>query len=357
MARRLGIVGCGQLGQMLGIAARRLGIEVAYLCLDEHPTVAGIGTIYTADTARDFCAAVDAITVERELFDDSLLEYRGELVPLWPPFSALHTIRRRETQKKALDDLDIPTTEWHFVPDREAFARLVPTLNGWWRLKRCLGGYDGLSQWRVEAPGTCLPDVPESAFPAIIEREVELIAELSVVVARDRDGRVVPYPVMTNHAKKAILHWTIVPSLLKPGIGEALTAHAERIVSALGYVGVLAVEAFLTPDGLVINELAPRVHNSGHWTMDGTDCGQFEQHVRAVCGLPLREPTMLSDTVVMVNILGEPPAQVPMFQDVRSYVHLYGKTARPGRKLGHVNLLAPSRQAALEALSAWLEKP
>ncbi len=335
--KRVGIIGCGQLAQMMGEAARRLGLETAYLCINETPVVEGLGPIFGTDDVDGFVAACDAITVEREDVPHETLR-KAEAVGLYPGFDALDTLRRRHTQKALLDELSIPTSPWRSVADGgelpAAFAALgdVPL-----RCKTSLGGYDGGGQWQIRNADD-FAKIPDAGYPLIAEAEVAIEREFAVLVARDRSGQSLCYPLTENVMRDGILTCCHMPALADDGLEQQARAHATKLVDALDYVGVLAIEFFLTRGELVVNEIAPRVHNTGHWSLNACACDQFEQHIRAVAGLGLVAPAP-TQAAAMVNLLGAALPPTMPEAPLRVMLQTYGKGIRPGRKLGHMTIL------------------
>lgn len=348
----IGVIGCGQLAQMLAEAARRLGIETAFLCSDEVPVVEGLGRVYAESEADEFIAACDAITVEREDVPHEILRRAAE-VGLYPGFDALDTLRHRHSQKAFLDSLDIPTSPWRKVTDTQELTQVFADFDGVpLRCKTSIGGYDGGGQWRVVSREDCRA-VPAAGYPMIAEAEVAIDREYAILVARDRSGASLCYPMTENLMRDGILTCSLMPASADDGMRQAAADYATRLVDGLNYVGVLAVEFFLAGHQLLVNEIAPRVHNTGHWTLNACRCDQFEQHVRAVMGRELVPPAP-TQAAGMVNLLGDAlPARMPD-GPLRVMMQTYGKAVRPGRKLGHLTVLGadigPVREAAEQML-------
>lgn len=348
--RRLGIIGCGQLSQMLGEAANRLGYTVSYLCVDETPVVSGLGSIFYPEQLDAFLSHCDAITVERESLPDEMLRSAAK-IGLAPGYEALVVLRERDTQKSMLDRLNIPTSPWSLVssPDqlREALESLPTTYA---RCKRTLGGYDGGGQWRIDSNSLDL--IPNDAFPIIAEAEVEIDCEYAIIIGRDVSGKTACYPMTENVMRDGILIGSYVPSGIEPSLAEQAAEYANRLVNAMDYIGVLAIEFFLTDGQLIVNEIAPRVHNTGHWTIGALGADQFTQHVGCVMGESVRE-SQLEGGASMINLLDNRlPAKMPD-EPVRSLIQTYGKGVRKGRKLGHITLIGPDA-AEVKAKAAQL---
>ncbi len=349
MKKCLGIIGCGQLGQMLGHGAKRLGLDVCFLSINETPVVHGIGRIFDETQVDAFLDASEFVTIEREAIPDEILRKVSARSKLSPNLEALHRLRCRHTQKELLDQLNIPTATWRYVERPEDMTAAVNAFpDGQIRCKRVLGGYDGGGQWRISKHSGAA-EIPAEGYPLIMETELKVDEEVSVLIARAETGEVVFYPISENHMRDGVLTWSFAPAPISEDLGEQVRDFAQRLVTEIDYVGVLAIEFFLCDGRLVVNEIAPRVHNTGHWTLDTCDCDQFDQHVRAVTGMPLLEPE-LHEAAAMCNLLGDMlPSALPA-SPVRMYVHSYGKSLRPGRKMGHLTLVGPDlpsvRQAA-----------
>lgn len=338
----IGILGGGQLGRMLSVAASRLG----YRCHIYEPGAAPAGDVafrlttapYEDEAAlRAFAASVDLVTYEFENVPAAALDLIESLVPIRPNRRALAVSQDRLTEKDFLSGLGLAVAPYAAVDSAEDLAA---ALAGQDRaiLKTRRFGYDGKGQLRLAAGDDPAAAWAEVNAPAVLEGFVDFTAEISVIVARGADGAVAAYDPGLNVHEGGILRTTTVPAGV-PGrlIPEAVLI-ASRIVTALDYVGVMGVELFVTPRGLVVNEIAPRVHNSGHWTQAGCAVDQFEQHIRAVAGLPLGDGQRHAD-VVMENLIGDDMDRVPdLLRAPDTQLHLYGKAeVKPGRKMGHAN--------------------
>ena len=344
----LGILGGGQLGRMTAMAAARLGYRCHVLAPEPDSPAADVAAAFTRagygdESALDaFAARVDAVTLEFENVPVAALAFlarRG--VPVRPGASVLAVTQDRLAEKAFVRSLGVGTTGFARVESAAdlaaARARLGPGV-----LKTARLGYDGKGQIRVG------PDAdPAAAVAALGQRVliheawVDFALELSVVTARGPSGERASYVAVENRHRDGVLDVTVAPAAVPAAVAAAAQAVAERIAAALDLVGLLAVELFLTRDGrLLVNELAPRPHNSGHWTIDACAVSQFEQLVRAVCGLPLGDPARFSDAV-MTNLIGDDARGWPeLLAESGARLHLYGKRgARPGRKMGHVTRL------------------
>lgn len=347
MRKRIGIIGCGQLGQMLGHAAQRLNLQVSFLSLDENPVVYGAGDVFAQDKVDEFLNGCDMVTVEREAIPEPILLAVQQAGKLVPSFAALKRLRNRDTQKALLDQLNIPTAPWQYVAEKGDLAAVLDAFPGTQvRCKQALGGYDGGGQWRVDK--RAIPEIPAQGFPLIAEREIKVEAELATLLARDANGAIVHFSITENHMRDGVLTWSFAPAPISDAMAQQMRDYSAKLADAVDYVGVMAIEFFVSDGALMVNEVAPRVHNTGHWSLDACDCDQFEQHLRAVVGLPLVDPIQ-REAAAMYNLLGDQlPKRLPS-APVRMYVHSYGKVARPGRKLGHLNLVAPEMDAVRAA--------
>lgn len=340
----IGILGGGQLGRMLSVAASRLG----YRCHIFEPGASPAGDVaYQVTTApyedeaalRAFAASVDVITYEFENVPTSALDLLESLRPIRPNRRALAISQDRISEKSFLNDLGLQTAPWAAVNSEADLRAAAETLGLPAILKTTRLGYDGKGQVKLTTP----EDIPAAwasmnDAPCVLEGFVAFDREVSVIAARGLDGSVACFDPGENVHREGILRTTTVPARLNPGQRADAILLAARILNALEYVGVMGVELFVTPQGLLVNEIAPRVHNSGHWTQQGCTVDQFEQHIRAVAGLPLGDGNRYGD-VVMENLIGDDVLRVPDLLKARdTAVHLYGKGApRPGRKMGHVN--------------------
>ncbi|HVL34281.1 MAG TPA: 5-(carboxyamino)imidazole ribonucleotide synthase [Burkholderiales bacterium] len=357
----LGVLGGGQLGRFFVIAARQMGYRVAVVDPDPESPAGALADRQLA-AAFDDRAALDelarscaAVTTEFENVPAESLAYLGARVRVAPSAECVAISQDRIREKAALAAHGFPIGEYAAV-EREADLerpQLYPAI-----LKRARFGYDGKGQARVGSPHEAR--AAWAAFeraPCVLERALELECEISVVVARGEDGATQPFTAAENRHRSGILDLSIVPARVSAGLAAEAQAMASRLATALGYVGVLAVEFFVCPGRLLVNEMAPRPHNSGHYTIEACATSQYVQQVRALCALPLGDPRLLSPAV-MLNVLGEAwrggePPWDAVLAEPRARLHLYGKAlARPGRKMAHITVLDASRNRALEAALA-----
>ena len=342
---RIGILGGGQLGRMLAMAAARLGMRTHVFEPGDAPAaqVANAVTRAAYDDAAAlgaFAAAVDVVTYEFENVALSAVDLLLPLVPVRPGRRALEVAQDRAAEKDFLSGLGLRTAPYAAVDGPEALAAALADLGTPAILKTRRLGYDGKGQVRLDAgasAGEAWVAVGEA--PSVLEGFVDFEREISVIAARGLGGEIAAFDPGENVHRDGILRRTTVPAQVAPAVAQDAVLIAGRILNALDYVGVIGVEMFVTRAGLVVNEIAPRVHNSGHWTEAACLVDQFEQHVRAICGWPLGDGARHSDAE-MVNLIGDEAAAAPEIAGAR--VHLYGKAeARPGRKMGHVTRIAP----------------
>ena len=344
----IGIMGGGQLGRMLALAAARLGLKAAIYNDEQNAPAFQVTPLQLAAPYDErvlltgFAEICDVITFEFENLPAESIAYLASLKPLYPGQKALEITQDRLTEKNFVRSLGLKTAPFAPVSSKDDVGIAFAELGGPSILKTRRLGYDGKGQAKVRSAGEAARafDGFKSA-PAILEGFVDFAFEASVVAARSLDGKFAAYDPPENIHENHILRRSMVPGRLSKAQADEAKAMARTIADALDYVGVLAVELFVGRDGtLMVNEIAPRVHNSGHWTIEACACSQFEQHIRAVAGWPLGDPTRHADAV-MENIIG---AEADAWESLArsGAVHLYGKReARPGRKMGHVTRLKP----------------
>lgn len=356
----VGILGGGQLGRMIAHQARRMGYRIAILDPDARAPAAQVaddvvvGRLDDAEAALELARRCDVLTVETEHIPWEVLAKVEAVKPLSPRSEVLRTIQDRLRQKEFLAAHGFPQPDFESVHDALSLEKAVGRLGVPSVLKSRAGGYDGRGQARVRDAAAAANEWRSIGNqPAILEQFVPFAMELSVVLARSRDGDVRYYPIAENVHESGILHTTRAPARVPDETAERAKRIAVGIAHALGHVGVIAVEMFLLRDGsLLVNEIAPRVHNSGHYTLGACATSQFEQHLRAVCGLPLGDPTQLRPAV-MLNLLGDlwaggEPDWSLVFAAPEAHLHAYGKRdARRGRKMAHILVLHESSDEAM----------
>ncbi len=341
----IGILGGGQLGRMLSVAAARLGLRCHVFEPGMSPPAGDVAHMITTASYEDgtalraFAKSVDVVTFEFENVPTSALDVIESIVPIHPNREALRISQDRLLEKTFLQDLGLTVAPFADVADADTLTNAIARIGTPAILKTRRLGYDGKGQARITTPqdaGAALADM--NGAPAILEGFVEFTHEVSVIAARSAAGDVACFDPGENVHVDGILRTTTVPATLTSAQRTDAILMAAKILNSLDYVGVLGVELFVTRAGLVVNEIAPRVHNSGHWTQNGCAVDQFEQHIRAVAGWPLGDGVRHSD-VTMENLIGDDVARIPtLAREPDTALHLYGKSeTKPGRKMGHVN--------------------
>jgi 5-(carboxyamino)imidazole ribonucleotide synthase len=346
----IGVLGGGQLGRMLAMAAARLGLETVVLDPDPDPPAAAVAGrairagYHELEGLKALAEASDVVTFE---FENVPAETVEQLIAMGarvaPSARALAVAQDRVDEKVFLNSAGAPTVAFAAVSSRRGAVDAARKLGAPCLMKTRREGYDGKGQrWIEHAADAADAFTALGAKPAILEAPANFRRELSVIAARSRAGEIALFPLAENHHESGILRRTVAPAEVSASVLAQAQQIAARVMTALDYVGVLAVELFELKEGLLVNEIAPRVHNSGHWTLDGCEVDQFEQHVRAVAGWPLG-PTHAIAQAEMINILGEEAADWPrLIADPTARLWLYGKREmRAGRKMGHVNRLKP----------------
>jgi len=350
----LGILGGGQLGRMSALAAARLGIKTHIYCPEEHCPASQVTDRFTwnsyenEQSLREFANSVDVISYEFENIPLETVRFLSAIKPIYPDERLLEVSQNRLKEKKFLNDIGIPTAPWAPVLN----AGDIDAILRQWKVSDCIikttrFGYDGKGQLKHT-----IKDKSQDSWTklktneAIIEGIISFAYEMSVIVARDVFGVIECFPAVINEHHNHILSRTISPAPIPAALQDEAKDMAIRLAKAVELVGVLALELFVTKDGKILaNEIAPRTHNSGHWTMDACTVSQFEQHVRTVCGLPVAKAVQHTD-VEMINLIGDDINRLPeYYKTPNACVHLYGKDeAREGRKMGHVNILKPKQK-------------
>jgi 5-(carboxyamino)imidazole ribonucleotide synthase len=361
----IGILGGGQLGRMLALEARRSGYKVAIFTDEKPGCPAGQWADAEFNAAYDdtdmldrFLSRVDVVTAEFENIPDACLAHVEKQRPLRPGRRAIHTTQHREREKLFLREQGIACAEFRIVTSLEEFEAAVAALGRPCVIKTAAFGYDGKGQKKIEA-GTDLAAVwaDFAGAHAVVEQWVPFVCEISVVGARSINGRMAVHGVVENMHEHHILDLSIAPARVDAAIAEQALGLWEAVAEGLDYVGTMAVEMFVTQaGGVLVNEIAPRPHNSGHLTIDACITNQFQQQMRAVCGLDLGDPSLHTPSV-MINLLGDlwpaettPPDWTPVLCHPRAKLHLYGKAeARARRKMGHINVLGETLEEALES--------
>ncbi|MCB9507776.1 MAG: 5-(carboxyamino)imidazole ribonucleotide synthase [Myxococcales bacterium] len=357
----IGVIGGGQLARMMAVEALRMDLRVAVLDPDPACSAAPLATHLVTGALDDRDAAFrlaelsDVVTVDTEHVPADLLASLETRVAVRPGSKVLHTVQDRLVQREFLATNGFPQVEYREVSDATALRTAASELGHSAVLKTRRFGYDGRGQARIQSV-----DAVDAAWdaigqrPAVMESFIRFDKEVSVILARGLDGDVRTFPVAENVHEKHVLHTTRAPAVLSQRLAAAAVEIAVGIAEALDHVGTMAIELFVVGDDrLLVNEIAPRTHNSGHFTFGACATSQFEQHVRAICGWPLGDPSLLRPAALL-NLLGDlwsagPPDWDPVLAEPGASLHLYGKNgARPGRKMGHVLVLDDDADVALQ---------
>ncbi len=344
----IGIIGGGQLGRMLSIAAAQLGYRCHIYDPHDAPCAAEVAADFTRGSFDDaaaiaaFAASCDLVTYEFENLPTGPLDGLGD--KLRPATRSLTVTQDRAVEKRFLESTGVRIAPWAEVDDEASLDAAIGTLGLPLLLKTRRFGYDGKGQaWIHEREDAAAAWEQIGGRPAVAEKGMQFSAEFSVITARTSDGNVTAWPVSRNIHDGGILRRSEVPAgpQIDAQSAEAVKV-AEMLADRLGHVGVMTVEFFACDEGPIVNEIAPRVHNSGHWTIEGSMTSQFEQHIRAICGLPLRDTRLVAASVSMDNLIGGDVAQWDaLIAEPGAHVHLYNKgEARPGRKMGHVTRIS-----------------
>jgi 5-(carboxyamino)imidazole ribonucleotide synthase len=362
----IGILGGGQLGYMLALAGYPLGLHFRFLDPSPEAPVGRIAHRVTAEFTDEqalekFAHGLEVVTYEFENVPVQAARFLAERVPVYPVAGALEEAQDRRREKRLFQRVGISTTDFAEIAKREEFDAALKQVGLPAVLKTCRLGYDGKGQWvlrngaDVEKARTELPGVP-----LILEKFVEFTRELSILAIRSRTGEIAFYPLVENHHRGGILRLSLAPApRLSPALQQSAEQAARKILEELDYAGVICLELFQVGEKLLANEIAPRVHNSGHWSIEGAATSQFENHLRAILGMPLGSTATVGYSA-MVNLIGELPASEEVLQVPNTHLHLYGKSPRPGRKLGHVTLRSDKfekLQERLNELPAFFQRP
>lgn len=343
---KIGVIGGGQLGRMLALAGTPLGMNFAFLDPAPDACAAALGEHLRADYGdqdhlRQLADEVDLVTFEFESVPAETVAFLSQFVPVYPSAEALRIARDRWFEKSMFQDLGIPTpacADIQSQPDLDAAAASIglPAV-----LKTRTLGYDGKGQKVLRKPADVTGAFAElGSVPCILEGFVPFSGEVSLIAVRGRDGETCFYPLVHNTHEDGILRLSVASS--NHPLQPLAEDYASRVLTKLDYVGVLAFEFFEVDGGLKANEIAPRVHNSGHWTIEGAECSQFENHLRAVTGLPLGSTAKLGESA-MLNFIGEVPSVAKVIAVEDCHLHHYGKAFKAGRKVGHATLRCPDR--------------
>ena len=363
MARTVGILGGGQLARMLAIAGAQLGLRFRVMDTVADACATQVAPLTCADyndfdAITRFSDGIDVVTFDFENVPADTAMFLASRVPVFPNPQALAVAQDRLEEKQLFRRLDMTTPEFATVDSREDLEAGVAKVGFPAILKTRRLGYDGKGQLRLKSPEDLNPAWAKLGdAPLILESMVPFEREISVVAVRGRGGEFATYPLTQNFHQNSILSASLSPAPDTGAIQETAVGYARRLAEELDYVGVFALELFVHQGRLLANEMAPRVHNSGHWTIEGSRTSQFENHLRAVLGWPLGAAEA-HETSVLLNWIGETPDALPVLCEPLGHWHDYGKTARPGRKVGHATVTGPASEvaAALKRIAAALNR-
>ncbi|MGX5672291.1 5-(carboxyamino)imidazole ribonucleotide synthase [Thermomonas fusca] len=355
----VGILGGGQLARMMALSGAPLGLRFLVLdtvgdaCAGQFAPMV-VGDYNDQSALTEFAARVDVATFDFENVPAESAQWLTARVPVFPNPRALATAQDRLAEKTLFREQGIPVPPFAAIDTREQLQAAVAEIGTPCILKTRRLGYDGKGQFRIKSPGDV--DAAWDALGAqaarvglILEGFVAFQRELSVVAVRGRDGEFRAWPLTENWHVDGVLSASLAPAQVDDALRATALSHARKLAEALDYVGVFALELFCRDGELLANEMAPRVHNSGHWTIEGSETSQFQNHLRAVLGMPLGDTRMVG-YACMLNWLGEMPDPEPVLREAGGHWHDYGKASREGRKVGHATLRADSRQELAEAL-------
>lgn len=357
MDKTIGIFGGGQLGRMMAQAALPLNIQCTFFEANRDCPAAQMGQVIDAQLDQAIETFIESAEVFSLEFENTPLADVDQLIKhkqIHPPRQALAIAQNRLLEKALFDQLDIPVAAYLAVDSLQSLEQAVRELGLPIVLKTATGGYDGKGQFVLRTADQIAEAWAElgPAKHLVAESFVSFSREVSIIAVRGQDGDVKTWPLAENHHHHGILSHSIVPAPNSAKLQGVAQDYITRLLNHLNYVGVLTLELFVTEQGLYANEMAPRVHNSGHWSIEGAVCSQFENHIRAVAGLPLGSTELIRPTV-MVNIIGEHPATAEVLALSGAHLHLYNKTEREGRKIGHITLM-PTDHAELTNLCRQL---
>ncbi len=355
--KTVGIVGAGQLGRMLALAGTPLGLKFVFLDTSDDAPGAHLGELIRGDfddidALTQLARKVDVLTFDVENVPASALRAIGEHTAVWPSADALDTAQDRLHEKTLFTELGIPTPKYVIADTLDELHAAASECGFPCVVKARRMGYDGRGQRFLHTPEDVdLAWNSLNSTSLIVEEFVNFECEVSLVVARNRSGEIVHYPLALNTHSNGILHVSEAP-YYDAERARLAEDYANRLLTHFDYTGILTIEFFVTADGLLANEIAPRVHNSGHWTIEGAHTSQFENHIRAIVDLPLGDTSPRGQST-MINFLGKMPERAACLSIPGMHYHSYDKSSRPSRKVGHGTIVADTREACNESLAAF----
>ncbi|QCU90826.1 5-(carboxyamino)imidazole ribonucleotide synthase [Thiomicrorhabdus sediminis] len=358
ITKRIGVLGAGQLGRMMAIAGYPLGQKFGFYAMSADEPSALLGHCFTqaddVDSIARLTEFADVVTYESENTSVEQVREIAKTTPVYPAEKSLFVSQHRGREKGMFDQLEIPCAPYRVINSLAALKSAVDELGLPAVLKTTTEGYDGKGQFVLKQT-----EQTEQAWQALGGRElilegfVSFQRELSIVAVRNANNEHVYYPLVQNVHHDGILRYTVAPARdVSDEVQKQAESYMQKLLDELDHVGVLTLELFETLDGLVANEMAPRVHNSGHWTIEGANTCQFENHIRAISGLPLGDTSTRQPIAAMINIIGETGPVEKVLQMPNAHLHLYDKSERAGRKLGHITITAENEDKLYEQIKA-----
>ncbi|AOE48953.1 5-(carboxyamino)imidazole ribonucleotide synthase [Kangiella sediminilitoris] len=361
----IAIIGSGQLARMMALEGISMGYHFTFLHEEgeDKSAVLDLGHIVTVDVKQHSAEQIytllgkpDVVTVEKEHVDAGMLEGLNQFCPVYPSIKAIRISQNRKSEKEFIQSQGIEVAPWHPVNDIDSLTEAGTRLGWPVILKTCSEGYDGKGQWFLNSleEGSKVLEEVSSDIEFIAEQPISFSKEVSIVCARDQHGNIVHYDISENIHSNGILHYSIVPARnIKTETQNKAKKIAEAMLTGLEYIGVLSIEFFVVGDDLMVNEFAPRVHNSGHWTQQGARTSQFLNHVRAISGQEVAS-TERFGPAAMINLLGQAPLKKHMI-DSALHVHWYNKTIKANRKVGHINMSLSDIESLMVKLEQTLK--
>ena len=345
---RVGVLGAGQLGRMLALAGYPLGHQFAFSSNAPDEPACLLGQVYdnSPENLLNLASQCDVLTYESENTSVELVNLLNAMVPVYPSAQSLYYAQNRGHEKALFTELNIPCAPYQLVNSLEELDKAISDIGLPAVLKTTTEGYDGKGQFVIKtAEQSHQAWLAIGEKPAILEGFISFKRELSIIAVRNQQNQHVYYPLVENQHRDGILRLTLAPALqIDPVIQQQAQNYMQTLLDKMDHVGVLTLELFETENGLIANEMAPRVHNSGHWTIEGALTSQFENHIRAITGMPLGDTSLRQPYAAMINIIGEYGDLTTALSLPNVHVHLYDKNERPARKIGHITLTAKTQE-------------
>ncbi len=355
---KVGVLGAGQLGRMLAIAGYPLNHQFGFLGNSDDEPSALLGHMFIDDNSvKSLVDFADVITYESENTDIEIVKEISKIIPVYPSEKSLFTTQHRGREKALFEQLDIPCAPYQMVNSEQDLIDAVGVIGLPAILKTATEGYDGKGQFLMRDESQISEAwTSMNGVESILEGFVNFKRELSLIAVRDKDNNYKYYSLVENTHHNSILRLTIAPAqAIDAEVQKTAERYMQTLLDEMNHIGVLTIELFETENGLVVNEMAPRVHNSGHWSIEGANTSQFENHIRAITGQPLGDTTPTHQFSAMVNIIGKIGKIDTVLSMANAHLHLYDKTERVNRKLGHINITANSEQELNDSIQQLQE--